>query len=334
MENFEQQNIKSQSFQEDTLFEGRYKIVRKIAIGGMGNVYKALDRENEDFPLALKVLHRQFRSQRQYLERFTREVTYCQQVSHPNVVKIFDLYSNSEDIFFTMEYINGKSLEDILKEGLIEPSRIPKLLIEICDGLRAIHQENIIHRDLKPGNIMLQYAKRIRNVDDTQTDTDRTIRTGSVLYNQLSPQRNNSLKSGKIIKKSDPLLKFGDFIYGSAKIIDFGISRDPSSRLTQKNIKVGSIIYMSPELWQGKKATLKADFYALGCMIYELCTGRTPFVSEKPLEMSLQHINGVEPDLPSNYPEWLNQLYHQLMAKNPDSRPKSCCEIIDFIKTH
>lgn len=278
VETFEQ-NIKSQSYQEHTLLEGRYQLIRKIAVGGMGNVYKAVDTKNNNFPLAVKILHQQFRQHKQYIERFKREVDYCRQVSHPNVVKIFDLYCNDQIAFFTMEYIEGVSLEEKLLTEKIPLQEISKLLIEVCDGLRAIHNEGIVHRDLKPGNIMIQ------------------------------PD-------------------------GSAKIIDFGISRDSSSRLTQKNVKVGSVSYMAPELWEGKKAVPQTDFYGVGCLLHEICTGKPPFLSEKPLELFMQHHKDKPKDLPEKYPQWLNELHHWLLAKKINQRPQNGGAIIDRIKAH
>lgn len=271
------ESIKSKSFELNSLLAMRFRLEGKIATGGMGSIYRAVDLKNNNFPVAIKILHSGLQLDQDHLDRFKREVDICSQINHPNVVKIFDLFSENNQLFFSMELIEGKSLEEILRSKPYPIEKIPRLLIEIADGLKAIHSENIIHRDLKPGNIMVQ--------ED-----------------------------------------------GSVKIIDFGISRTIRSKLTRKNIQVGSIYYIAPELWQGKKASPQSDFYALGCMLHEMVYQRVPYYAESVDELMKLHQKADAPDLPETCPIWLDKLLHWSMSKNPKARPHNADEIIAYIR--
>ena len=124
---------------------------------------------------------------------------------------------------------------------------------------------------------------------------------------------------------------------GSVKIVDFGVAREKYSRLTAKTQKVGSVCYMAPEIWLGKKPTSSVDFYSLGVVLYELATGVVPFEHEWPGEVMRQHIEeAVKPpvEINSKVPNWLNELIVRLLAKSPRGRPKSAEEVIVFVKLY
>ena len=274
--------ISTEILDPGTVLGNRYKIIRPIGAGGMATVYLASDLDHDGDEVALKHLHKEFARDKMHLERFIREVQLMNTVEHPNVVKTYDICIDGGYVFFTMEYVHGKSLEQLMGERSFSPVEIGEIVLGVCEALKEIHAHHIVHRDLKPGNILI--------TDD-----------------------------------------------GQIKITDFGVAREKSSRLTSKTQKVGSICYIAPEIWLGKKPTPAADFYGLGVVLYELATGEIPFEHEFPgtvMQMHLEEAPTPPKELNSRVPDWLNDLTMRLLEKSPRKRPKSTEDIMDFVVTN
>lgn len=184
----DQRSLETQILLPGILLNGRYEIVSSIGTGGMGAVYLARDTENNQRNVALKVLHKTFAANKTYVSRFLREVELLERVDHPNVVRIFDFATDHDLIYYTMEYVPGKTLEQLLEQGAIDFVLLSRMIAGVCRGLHAIHQCEIVHRDLKPGNIIIG-----RNGDIKITDfgvarprssrlTGINQRIGSVAY--------------------------------------------------------------------------------------------------------------------------------------------------------
>jgi serine/threonine protein kinase len=134
---------------------GRYRIEALVGVGGMGMVYRAHD-ERLDLAVALKVLRPEVAAGDQGERRFVRELVLARQVSHPNVVRIHDLGEDGSLRFLTMDYVEGRSLQEILREdGPLPAERAVEVAREIAEGLGAAHREGVIHRDLKPANVLV-----------------------------------------------------------------------------------------------------------------------------------------------------------------------------------
>ncbi|MDD2944196.1 MAG: serine/threonine-protein kinase, partial [bacterium] len=140
----------------------RYEIIRPIGTGGMGNVYLATDEVFGDKLVAIKLLHNQFTFQKKYLQRFIREVQLLSTINHPQIVRTFDVGVDKELVYFTMEFVDGLPLHKAAQRGLIDMSDWGKIILQICEGLSAIHREGIVHQDLKPANIILLPNKSIK----------------------------------------------------------------------------------------------------------------------------------------------------------------------------
>jgi len=150
---------------EGFLVAGRYEIVRILGAGGMGAVYLAQDRILGGEQVAIKVLHRQYAYEQRYTQRFLREVQLMRRVNDSNVVRTYDVGADQDIVYFTMEFVDGHSLLDVLETNTIRHQDIPNLILQICKGLSAIHEAGIIHRDLKPGNILILDDGTIRITD-------------------------------------------------------------------------------------------------------------------------------------------------------------------------
>jgi eukaryotic-like serine/threonine-protein kinase len=139
----------------DTRVAGRYRIVSIAGVGGMGVVYRARDEEL-GVDAAIKVLRRDLGSDPRVIERFRGELVLARQVSHKNVVRLHDIGEHEGIRFLTMDYVEGRSLREILEnDGPFPLDRAVSIVRQVAEGLAAAHEKGIVHRDLKPGNILI-----------------------------------------------------------------------------------------------------------------------------------------------------------------------------------
>lgn len=147
--------LKASAIVPGVIVAERYEIVRELGIGGMGRIYQALDRELDE-PVALKVL-RSGDAEGRHVERFLREIKMARRITHPNVVKVYDLGSWKEHKYITMEYIEGMNLEQWVRlRSKLDLNEAVTVMVQIARGLEAAHELGIIHRDVKPQNILLK----------------------------------------------------------------------------------------------------------------------------------------------------------------------------------
>src|ERR1700756_4360522 len=142
-------------FEPGTVLGGRYEIFALLGQGGMGAVYKARDNELDRL-VALKVIRPELTTNPEILKRFKQELILARQVTHRNVIRIFDLGQSDGIKFITMDFVEGQDLHALLREsGKFPPEQTARIMLQICRALEAAHAEGVIHRDLKPQNIML-----------------------------------------------------------------------------------------------------------------------------------------------------------------------------------
>src|ERR1700735_5419758 len=152
---------------------GRYEILQMLGQGGMGAVYKALDREVDRF-VALKLIRPELASNPSILARFKQELILSQQVTHRNVIRIYDLGDAEGVKFITMEFVEGRDLRALIQEKAQDPDKEKRkfspegaveIMQQVCQALEAAHGVGVIHRDLKPQNIMREDSGRIPVMD-------------------------------------------------------------------------------------------------------------------------------------------------------------------------
>jgi eukaryotic-like serine/threonine-protein kinase len=245
---------------EGRVLADRYRIVRFIAKGGMGEVYEA-----EDFilksRLALKLILPELSENSLVVERFKREILLARRVTHPNICRIYDLGSHRMELgsaspdfspelmFLTMELLSGHSLQERLNRvEVIRESEALPILEQIAAGLDAAHSAGVIHRDLKSANIILLPSTRADGLE-------RVV------------------------------------------ITDFGLARlaaegEPLTTLSEIGAAMGTPAYMAPEQVQGKELGPGADIYALGIIAYEMVTGSRPFGGDTPVAQALARLTG------------------------------------------
>lgn len=159
------QGINDFEMPQGYLVAQRYAIDRYLGGGGMGNVYLARDNLLNGNLVAIKVLHKEFARDELIKKRFLQEVQLMHLVNHPNVVRTFDVGADTDVIFFTMEYVRGIPLDRFKRSVKIDYTVLENLIIQICEGLDAIHRAEIVHRDLKPANILISEDNLVKIAD-------------------------------------------------------------------------------------------------------------------------------------------------------------------------
>ncbi|MFI5301615.1 MAG: protein kinase, partial [Polyangiales bacterium] len=136
-----------------TIVADRYEILGLLGTGGMGRVYRALDRELRE-TVALKMLNRDFVGSAEMVERFRQEVRLARRVTHRNVARTFDIGEHGGEKFLTMELVEGESLSMRVGRGLLPLAETIAIAREIVAGMGAAHAVGVVHRDLKPDNVL------------------------------------------------------------------------------------------------------------------------------------------------------------------------------------
>ncbi len=153
------------ALREGMVFAGRYEIQAIIGRGGMGTVYRARDRHLEEI-VALKLILPQLVPMGGILERFKHEIRLARQLSHPNIIKVYDLGQHDDVTYLSMEHLEGADLRQLIQEqGALPIERAVEIGKQICAGLAFAHESGVIHRDIKPHNIFLTKRGRVKLVD-------------------------------------------------------------------------------------------------------------------------------------------------------------------------
>src|SRR6266404_215907 len=151
--------------EKGTVLAGRYEILQLLGRGGMGAVYKARDSELDRI-VALKLIRSELAKNPEILRRFKQELILARQVTHKNVIRIFDLGQSDGIKFITMDFVEGQNLRELLLErGKFPAEQAARVMLQICRALEAAHTEGVIHRDLKPQNVMLSPDGRVYVMD-------------------------------------------------------------------------------------------------------------------------------------------------------------------------
>ena len=277
---------------------GRYVIIRRLGSGGMGVVAVAEDAFLRK-RVAIKALRPDITDPTN-IERFRKEVALAHTVTHPNVVRIYDLGEEMGVHFFSMELLEGMPLQDFLRRQKVMPvPEVRKLALKICAALEAAHEAKVVHRDLKPSNIMVTRDDReivvldfgiSAALDEPEADLPkppRTIRTGEG-------------------QKSDG----GDW--------------DVTS------LGMGTPKYMSPEQWSRERCGPSSDIYSVGAILFRCLTGRAPFEKDIAEDYAEAHISEEAPRLRSVNPELprdLDGIVERCLRKRPEDRFQSAAEL-------
>ena len=276
-----------------------YEIQRKLGAGGSGVVYLANDTELQR-PVVLKILRTGLLSAEQMRSTVLREARLASAIEHPNVCGIYEVGESGDEGFIVMQYVPGQALDKLIERGPASLQLVLSVGIQIADGLQAAHALGIFHRDLKPQNVMLTDGGLVKILDFG-------------LARRLRPEEAN-------FDPSKPAL-----------------AKDASMAATY-TARGGTIRYMAPEQFVTGQSSVQSDVWALGVILYELASGRHPFV--RPDVEDFQAIRAIqfqEPeDLTVMFPGIsveLKSVISACLEKNPGSRYTSAAEVREALKT-
>ena len=273
----------------DHLLGGRYRLSGRIAVGGMGEVWRGTD-ELLDRPVAVKLLSAAHAADEAFRARFRAEARYAASLSHPNIAQVFDYGETSDDeeapadlpsggAYLVMELVVGEPLSAIIARQVRLPAADTlRIISQAADALSAAHEAGIVHRDIKPGNLLVT---------------------------------------------TDGMTKITDF--GIAR----AMWAAQASHLTQTGMVMGTASYVSPEQATGGTITSASDIYSLGVVAYECLTGTPPFTAETPVAIAVAHMHRPVPPLPDDVPPAVAELVISMLGKQPEERPQSARWVAD-----
>ncbi len=272
---------------------GPYEVLAPIGAGGMGQVYRGRDTTLQR-DVALKVLPDLFAHDPERLARFQREAQVLASLNHPHIAQVYGFENAGEVRVLAMEFVPGETLEERLKthgSGLTAQD-VLQIAQQLAEALEAAHEQGIVHRDLKPANVKVTPDGNVKVLDFGLAKLAQT--SGSGLQ--------------------------------TPGIQAAGLTQSPTMTspvmVTSAGMLLGTAAYMAPEQARGKAVDKRADIWAVGCVLFELLSGKPAFEGETVTDV-LSAIVSKEPDwslLPGSTPPHLRALIERCLAKEPRAR--------------
>jgi predicted ATPase len=272
--------------------DDKYRIEALLGGGGHSTVYLATHVHLQR-TAAVKLIRGDFGPGDEVVDRFKREALAVARLNHPHIITVHDFgYDPQAGAYLVMEYLEGRSLRrELDRNGRLGPEEAVALARQICEAVSAAHGAGVIHRDLKPDNVFLE----------SRHDGSRF-----------------------------------------AKILDFGVAKlrnppgaaaetfDSDPFISNSFTTVGTPAYMSPEQCSGGTIDARADIYSLGCLFFELLTGRPPFMADERSSLYRKHVDE-PPPVPSalvpGLPPALDRIVLRALSKRPDDRYQTAGEL-------
>ena len=270
---------------------GRYRLIRRLAIGGMAELFLARAEGSSGFEkgVVLKCILPQYQDDQEMMRMFLDEARLAGRLTHPNIVQVFDSGQQEGKHFFTMEYVHGRDLQTVLhhcrsRGEKLTLEQVVHITLAVASGLHYAHESKdnagqpmgIVHRDVSASNVLVGYD-------------------------------------------------------GMVRVTDFGIAKAASRQTaTRTGVIRGKAACMSPEQCRGETVDRRSDLFALGTLLYELTTLRRPFAGENDYAILNKIVNedAIAPSqLDSNYPAQLEQIVLRALQKDVDDRYATAREI-------
>lgn len=295
---------------------GPYQILKSVGKGGMGEVYLAYDTSCGR-RLALKRIRTDLMDHIQMHNRFLKEARITSQLTHPSIMPIYSIQSEGNLIYYTMPYIEGETLKQLLRKTSAQAKKgekldhiggsipsLARIFLSVCQAVAYAHSQGVLHRDLKPENVMVG-------------------RYGEVVILDWG--------LAKVIRS-----KFHD---DPEELIVPYLEKHPLHSLTNIGKVVGTVAFMAPERALGQPATFQTDIYSLGVILYQILTLRYPFKrgTLKEFRQTLHEEVLVDPAEVAPYrdvPPMLSRIVMRSLSPDPAHRYQSVDEIIHDIENY
>jgi serine/threonine protein kinase len=274
---------------------GRFRIVRLLGKGGMGEVHEAEDTRLRR-RVALKFLPQELSEDPQALERFEREARAASALDHPNICTVYEVGEHEQRPFIAMQYLEGETLQQHIQKGTLKIPAVLELSIQIADALDTAHSHGIVHRDIKPANIFVATRGQTKILDFG-------------LAKRASLHRHSAEAVGAW---SQP------------------VSSMSQESLTSPGFALGTVAYMSPEQVRGEDLDARTDLFSFGAVLYEMTTGRHAF-SGRTSGVIFDTILNRQPvparKLRAEIPPELEQIINKALEKDADVRYQHASDI-------
>lgn len=258
---------------------GQYEIAEQIGAGGMATVYKAYQPKLDRF-VAIKLMHRNYAQEANFLSRFEREARIVARLDHANIVPIYDYDDHNGQPYLVMKFVEGVTLKRVLNDGPLFPEDVLRIISRVGEALQYAHDQGVLHRDIKPSNILLDMR-------------------------------------------------------GEPYLTDFGLARAVQSGESTMSAEVmlGTPHYISPEQARGETdLDARTDVYSLGIVLYELVTGRVPFVGDTSYGIIHSHLTAPPPPPRDFNPEVtpaVEAVLLKALAKRREDRYSTPMELVE-----
>ena len=279
---------------EGTVF-GKYFLIKKIAAGGMGEIFLAKLKGPVGFEklLVVKRILQHHLENRDFVDMFFAEARVAASLTHANIVQIYEMGEIEDSYYIAMEYVHGKPLRDVLDRArargeTLHPAHVIEMISKVCEGMSYAHNASnmsdekigIVHRDLNPYNLLVSYS-------------------------------------------------------GEVKVIDFGIAKTQlSAHKTETGTIKGKFVYMSPEQSAAEPLDKRSDLFSLGICLYETLTFVNPFAKQN-VVLSLDAVQRANPPPVSQTNPKLacfDPIISKALAKNRDERYPDCIDFRDALR--
>ena len=281
---------------------GPYEITALIGAGGMGEVYRAIDTRLSR-TVAIKVLPSHLAADPERRQRLEREARIVSSLEHANICGLYDVgHENGRD-FLVMQYLQGETLADRLRQGQLPVDRAISVATDIVRALDAAHRRGIVHRDLKPANVML---------------TKSGVKVLDFGLARLAP--------------TELAARLTD-----APVVDSHSvpTQTDSHAVTEQGVMLGTLPYMAPEQIEGRPADARTDIFAFGAVIFEMLTGKRAFEAASAartmtaiLDVALPPPSTLRPEIPPA----LDRVVRKCLAKDPDDRWQTARDLGDELQ--
>ncbi len=273
----------------------QYQLGERLGAGGMGEVYKARDTRLNRF-VAIKALPSGTSGDVDRRRRFLQEAQAVSALNHPNIITIFDIVDHAGEQYMVVEYVDGKTLQDLIPRGGMPLPDVLEYAIQVAGALCAAHAAGIIHRDLKPANIMIASAGLVKLLDfglARITDWNMPGEDGTTVTMAPGP-------------------------------------------LTMQGALMGTVNYMSPEQAEGKYVDARTDIFSFGAVLYEMLTGERAFGGASAVStlsaVLRDDVKPVHQFVPVTPPE-IERIISGCLVKDREKRTQTMAEVSDALVT-